>query len=96
LVYHWNVNEYTANKILEKNRSDFKRGFQLPAALNHQPLAEYEKDGRMMPHFSHSLPGGSLGPTWAGLAPADRASFAWRLLSLDHLVGEFWLASTRN
>src|SRR5467141_1087439 len=29
----------------------------------------------------HSLPGGSLGLTWAGLAPADRASFAWRLLS---------------
>jgi hypothetical protein len=24
----------------------------------------------------HSLPGGSLGLTWAGLAPADRASFA--------------------
>jgi hypothetical protein len=36
----------------------------------------------------HSLPGGSLGLTWAGLAPADRASFAWRLPSLDHLVGE--------
>ena len=35
----------------------------------------------------HSLPGGSLGLTWAGLAPADRASFAWRLPSLDHLVG---------
>jgi len=27
----------------------------------------------------HSLPGGLLGPTWAGLAPADRASFCWRL-----------------
>jgi hypothetical protein len=27
------------------------------------------------------------GFTWAGLAPADRASFAWRLLSFDHLVG---------
>jgi hypothetical protein len=27
------------------------------------------------------------GLTWAGLAPADRASFAWRLPSLDHLVG---------
>src|SRR6266550_437145 len=24
---------------------------------------------------------------WVGLAPADRASFAWRLPSLDHLVG---------
>src|SRR5437016_12221828 len=35
----------------------------------------------------HSLPGGSLGLTWAGLAPADRRSFAWRLLSFDHLVG---------
>src|ERR1700688_2065356 len=35
----------------------------------------------------HSLPGGSLGLTWAGLAPADRASFAWRLLSLNDLVG---------
>src|SRR5580693_10240848 len=35
----------------------------------------------------HSLPGGSLGLTWAGLAPADRASFAWRLPLFDHLVG---------
>ena len=34
----------------------------------------------------HSLPGGSLGLTWAGLAPADRASFAWRLPSFDHVV----------
>src|ERR1700730_1491124 len=25
--------------------------------------------------------------TWAGLAPADRSSFAWRLPLLDHLVG---------
>jgi hypothetical protein len=25
------------------------------------------------------LPGGLLSLTWAGLAPADRASFAWRL-----------------
>jgi hypothetical protein len=35
----------------------------------------------------HSLPGDLLGLTWAGLAPADRASFAWRLPLLDHLVG---------
>src|ERR1700720_3755640 len=35
----------------------------------------------------HSLPGGLLGLTWAGLTPADRASFAWRLPLLDHLVG---------
>src|SRR6266581_5266200 len=35
----------------------------------------------------HSLPGGLLGLTWAGLAPADRASFAWRLPLFDHLVG---------
>jgi len=27
------------------------------------------------------------GLTWAGLAPADRASLAWRLPSFDHLVG---------
>src|SRR5262249_57897718 len=27
------------------------------------------------------------GLTWVGLAPTDRASFAWRLPSLDHLVG---------
>ena len=27
----------------------------------------------------HSPPGGSLHLTWAGLSPADRASFAWRL-----------------
>jgi hypothetical protein len=26
------------------------------------------------------------GFTWAGLAPADRASFAWRLHSFDHLA----------
>jgi hypothetical protein len=35
----------------------------------------------------HSLPGDLLGLTWAGLAPADRASFAWRLPLFDHLVG---------
>src|SRR5467141_1869813 len=35
----------------------------------------------------HSLPGGLLGLTWAGLAPADRASFAWRLPLFDHLFG---------
>jgi len=28
------------------------------------------------------------GLTWTGLSPADRASFAWRLPSFDHLVGE--------
>jgi len=27
------------------------------------------------------------GLTWAGLAPADRVSFAWRLPSFNHLVG---------
>jgi hypothetical protein len=27
------------------------------------------------------------GFTWAGLAPADRASFTWRLPLFDHLVG---------
>ena len=35
-----------------------------------------------------SVPSLLLSPpplTWAGLAPADRASFAWRLLSFDHL-----------
>src|SRR3984893_6476967 len=36
----------------------------------------------------HSLPGDLLGLTWAGLAPADRASFAWRLRLFDHLVGD--------
>ena len=36
----------------------------------------------------HSLPGGLLSLTWVGLAPADRASFAWRLPLFDHLVGE--------
>src|SRR5712671_5658361 len=35
----------------------------------------------------HSLPGDLPGLTWAGLAPADRASFAWRLPSFNHLVG---------
>jgi WD40 repeat protein len=29
-----------------------------------------------------------LSLTWAGLAPADRASFAWRLPLFDHLVGD--------
>jgi len=28
----------------------------------------------------HSLPGGLLGLTWAGLTPADRASFAGAFL----------------
>jgi hypothetical protein len=28
------------------------------------------------------------GLTWVGLAPTDRASFAWRLPSFDHLVGD--------
>src|ERR1700757_1984472 len=31
----------------------------------------------------HSLPGRLLGATWAGLAPADRASFGWRLPSFN-------------
>jgi hypothetical protein len=35
----------------------------------------------------HSLPGGLLDPTWTGLAPADRASFCWRLPLFDHFVG---------
>jgi hypothetical protein len=35
----------------------------------------------------HSLPGGLLSLTWARLAPADRASFAWRLPLFDRLVG---------
>jgi class 3 adenylate cyclase len=38
-------------------------------------------------------PGGLLGLTWAGLAPADRASFAWRLLSFTHPVA--FLAAAR-
>jgi hypothetical protein len=29
----------------------------------------------------------SYGLTWVGLAPTDRASFAWRLPSFDHLIG---------
>src|SRR4249920_1633816 len=34
----------------------------------------------------HSLPGGSLSLTWARLAPADRASFAWRLVAVGMRV----------
>ena len=34
----------------------------------------------------HSLPGDLLGLTWAGLAPADRASFAWRLPLFDQFA----------
>src|SRR6516165_4929816 len=34
----------------------------------------------------HSLPGGLLDLTWAGLAPADRASFCWRLPIIDDRV----------
>jgi hypothetical protein len=34
------------------------------------------KQGRTPPRIRAKLPGGSLGLTWAGLAPADRASFA--------------------
>jgi hypothetical protein len=37
----------------------------------------------------HSLPGGSLGLTWTGLAPADRASFAGAFLySITSLASE--------
>src|SRR6266436_2158137 len=35
----------------------------------------------------HSLPGGLLSPTWAGLVPADRASFAGAFRLFDHLGG---------
>src|SRR4249920_1565913 len=35
----------------------------------------------------HSLPGGLLDLTWAGLAPADRASFAGAFRLFDHIVG---------
>jgi hypothetical protein len=34
--------------------------------------------------------------TWAGLAPADRASFAWRLPLFDHLVGALILLSPEH
>jgi len=38
--------------------------------------------------------------TWAGLAPADRASFGWRFLSFDHLGGppleEFSMQNQRS
>jgi hypothetical protein len=40
-----------------------------------------------LPHATGPCPVARCGLTWAGLAPADRASFAWRLLSFDHLVG---------
>jgi hypothetical protein len=46
--------------------------------------ALYFSDRRLT---QHSLPGGLLRLTWAGLAPADRASFAWRLPLCDNLVG---------
>jgi hypothetical protein len=44
-------------------------------------------DVRRVRLVQHSLPDGLLGLTWAGLAPADRASFAWRLRSFNDLVG---------
>ena len=47
----------------------------------------YASCSALPPLTQHSLPGDLLGLTWAGLAPADRASFAWRLPLLDHLVG---------
>ena len=44
----------------------------------------------------HSLPGGLLGLTWAGLAPADRASFAGAFLhSITSSAGRAALAARR-
>src|SRR5262249_11336331 len=39
------------------------------------------------PHRNTRFQAARYGFTWAGLAPADRASFAWRLHSFDHLIG---------
>jgi hypothetical protein len=65
---------------------DFLRVVPFPAATRTQPLCTL-RVRRCRRLTQHSLPGGLLGLTWAGLAPADRASFAWRLPSFDHLVG---------
>src|SRR5438128_8963327 len=43
------------------------------------------RDRRHRRLTQHSLPGGLLDLTWAGLAPADHAGFPSRLPSLDHL-----------
>ena len=40
------------------------------------------------PHATLASRRSRYGLTWAGLAPADRASFGWHLLSFDHLIGD--------
>jgi ABC-type uncharacterized transport system substrate-binding protein len=60
-----------------------------PASCRHPRLKMRVKSKMCM--IGHRAGGrsrkASLGITWAGLAPADRASFTWRLPSFDHLVG---------
>ena len=53
-----------------------------------QPLCTL-RGRRYLRLTQHSLPGGLLGFTWVGLAPTDRASFAWRLPLFDRLVGSY-------
>src|SRR5256714_3211207 len=55
-----------------------KRVFRGSITHPTQPLCTL-RGRRYLRLTQHPLPGGLLGLTWAGLAPADRASFAWRL-----------------
>ena len=57
--------------------------------LNHTPhaTAVYASCSALPPPHATLASRRPASLTWAGLAPADRASFAWRLPLLDHLVG---------
>jgi hypothetical protein len=72
---HWLEWQDWANPIL-------KRPFPVKGSCLEIPNLpgvgiEWDEGGKSLSHLSYR----------AGLAPADRASFAWRLPSFDHLVG---------
>ena len=73
--------------LLNLVASLFKPKSQLEAenaALRQQLIVLQRKVRSRVQFTQHSLPGGLLGLTWTGLAPADRASFlgAFPLLAL--------------
>ena len=59
-----------------------------PVAQSHTPRNRYVRFvfGAAAASRNTRFQATRYGLTWAGLAPADRASFAWRLPSFDHLV----------
>jgi hypothetical protein len=72
---------HTGTAHVAFDHEDGLRSCEKPISwLNPTPhaLAVYASCPALLPLTQHSLPGGLLGLTRAGLAPADRASFAWR------------------